>query len=493
MLRQFFLILTLPLTLSAQETKIQPNDTSSGDFFGQSVDCWQNFAVASSPKNLNLGAVYIFEKLGMNWNETTKLTASDGSLGDDFGTSVSIESNLVVVGSQNDSTGSVYIFEKQNSTWNEAAKLIPNDGQEFDKFGSSVSISGSFIAIGSKDNDTNGNNSGAVYIFEKVGNSWVQNSKITASDGSANDRFGNSVKIENDFLVVGASGNSDFGGNSGSAYIFRKIGSSWIEEAKLLPNDGQLGAFFGNSVSISDSTVLVGAFRDFKNGIPEGSAYIFQKSGNIWSQEAKLEGADITDNDFFGSSVEIKNDLAFVGTYWGKANGIHSGTVYIFEKSGNLWNFESKLSASDGASLDHFGGSVAFDNGNLLVGAAYDDDNGMNSGSAYIYDLNSVVSVNEGQNLFTPKGFTLEQNFPNPFNPTTTINYELETTFFKNAKIQIFNVLGRKIREFKLINPKGSVVWNGEDISGNRVASGIYFYRLKFGKKSKIRKMILLK
>lgn len=491
MLRQYFLFLLFPLSLSAQEIKIQPNDASNGDSFGQSVDCWQDFVVVGSPKNLGIGSAYIFEKSGINWNQIAKLTASDGAFGDDFGFSVAIETEIVVIGSQNQNTGTAYVFQQQVSTWNEIAKLTPSDGQQFDKFGNSVSVSGNFIAVGSRENDSNGNNSGAVYIFEKINNTWIQTEKLLASDGVANDNFGTSVEIENNFLVVGASRKSDLGGNSGAAYVFKKIGSSWIEETKLLANDGQAGAFFGNSVSISDSTVLVGALRDMKNGIPEGSAYIFQKNGNTWSQEIKLEGADINSNDFFGTSVEISNDFAFVGTQWGAENGVHSGTTYIFKKSGTVWNFDSKLSASDGASLDQFGVSVAFSNNNLVIGANFDDDNGTNSGSAYIYDLNPTVSVDENQNSLKRQNFALEQNYPNPFNPSTVINYQLPSG--TKGKLEIFNVLGKKVREFSLTTSQGFVTWDGTNKSGNKLASGVYFYRLKSAEQSKTRKMILLK
>ena len=312
--------------------------------------------------------------------ETAKLTVSNGA----FGNSVAISGDTVVVGAVG--TDSAYVFVKSGhwSDMTETAKLTASDGAEDDGFGNFVAISGDTVVVGAPGSDFS---KSSAYVFVKSGN-WsdmTETAKLTVSDWAAGDWFG-PVAISGDTVVFGAYGDDDNGNNSGSAYVFVKSGhwSDMTETAKLTASDGAAGDWFGASVAISGDTVVVGAYWD--DG--KGSAYVFVKSGH-WSdmiETAKLTASDGEYFDNFGASVAISGDTVMVGAYWDDDNGNDSGSAYVFVKSGHWSDMTepAKLTASDGAEDDGFGLSVAISGDTVVVGApGYDD----NKGSAYVFEV----------------------------------------------------------------------------------------------------------
>jgi len=320
----------------------------------------------------------------------TKLNAPDGESYDYFGISVATSATHVVVGAEaNDdngsSSGSAYIFESDGGL---VAKLTAPDGKSKDSFGSSVAISATRVVVGApEDEEDDGNDSciayyyagpgdevclsstGSAYIFESDGGFVA---KLTAPDGETNDWFGGSVAISATHVVVGAHGDDDKGVNSGSAYIFESDGGL---VAKLTAPDGERSDIFGQSVAISATHVVVGASSDDDSS---GSAYIFESDGGF---VAKLTAPDGESYDYFGQSVAISATHVVVGARYDDDNGSSSGSAYIFESDGG---FVAKLTAPDGKIKDFFGSSVAISATHVVVGAHGDDDNGPTSGSAYI-------------------------------------------------------------------------------------------------------------
>ncbi|MHC4069371.1 MAG: FG-GAP repeat protein [Planctomycetota bacterium] len=325
------------------------------------------------------------------WEEQTKLLASDGAVQDRFGLSVAVSGDYAVVGAPSDedngyASGSGYIFVRDGNNWGQQAKLLPSDGQEDDNFGDSVSISGDYCIIGAHVDDDNGQYSGSAYIFVQDGNSWVQQAKLLASDGAAYDYFGRPVSICDDYAIVGAKGDDDNGYSSGSAYIFVRDGNSWVQQAKLTASDGQEYDYFGSSVSISGDYCVVGAYEDDDNGNASGSAYMFKREAELWSEQAKLTASDGAAGDWFGISVSVSGDYAIVGDSNDTDNGYASGSAYIFVRDGNSWLQQAKLLPSDGEEWDLFGVSVSISGDYGVVGALFDDDNGLDSGSAYVFE-----------------------------------------------------------------------------------------------------------
>ena len=382
--------------------KLKASDGALYDEFGNSVSISGDYAIVGAYKDddnvTNSGSAYIFERNGSSWTEVAKLKASDGAGFKLFGKSVSISGNYAIVGSNDNdnafNSGSAYIFERNGDSWTEVAKLKASDGASQDEFGNSVSISGDYVIVGAYYDDDNGIDSGSAYIFERNGSSWTEVAKLKASDGAAGDTFGNSVSISGDYVIVGAYYDDDGGESSGSAYIFERNSSNWAEVSKLNASEGLSGDQFGNSVSISGDYAIVGAYRDDDDsGEDSGSAYIFEKNESSWTETAKLAINDGAINDgaeLFGSSVSISGDYAIVGSYWGDGNINGTGSAYLYEKNGNSWTEVSKLNASDGHSEDTFGVGVSITGNHAIVGAVGDDDSGNWSGSAYVFEGFSI-------------------------------------------------------------------------------------------------------
>ena len=335
--------------------------------------------------------------------QIAKRTASDGGGSDEFGNSVAVDGDTMVAGAQYDDengyySGAAYVFTRQSGVWSQVAKLTAFNGGGGDEFGNSVAVDGDTVVVGAHNDDDNGSNSGAAYVFAKPGTGWAtttETAKLTAFDGAADDQFGYSVAVEGDTVVVSAYGDDDDGQGSGSAYVFVKPSTGWSSTstaAKLTASDGDTNDRFGKSVAVDGDTVVVGAYRDDDNGSNSGSAYVFVKPETGWtstSTAAKLTASDGDENDEFGHSVAVDGDMVVVGAWVDDDIGLYSGSVYVFEKPGSGgWvtaTEGTKLTASDGATGDWFGGSVALDGDRMAVGASGDDDKGSRSGSVYVY------------------------------------------------------------------------------------------------------------
>jgi hypothetical protein len=278
----------------------------------------------------------------------------------------------------------------------EFAKILASDGLEGDGFGYSVALSGDIAVIGAWFND---NHTGSAYVYRYDGLSWVQEAKLQASDGAPWDLFGWSVDISGGTVVVGAIRDADAGTFTGSAYIFRFDGSKWVEEQKLLASDYAYWDEFGFSVAISGDIAVIGAIRNDDNDPNSGSAYIFRFDGLNWVEEQKLLASDGATEDHFGNSVAISGDTAVVGAYLHDSPS-NSGAAYVFSFDGSKWVEEQKLLALDTTYADHLGFSVAISGETIVVGA-YGDDNAdpdniyCNSGSAYVFRFNGSSWVEE--------------------------------------------------------------------------------------------------
>jgi len=378
-----------------EQDKLLASDGANFDLFGCSVSISGDYAIVGAYEDqVNgewSGSAYVFTRSGTAWwTEQAKLLASDGVAGDWFGCSVSIDGDYAIVGAFGDdgngvASGSAYVFTRSGTAWTQQVELLASDGATYDYFGHSVSIDGEYAIIGAFYDDDNGDTSGSAYIFKRDGTAWTEQAKLLASDGAADDRFGRSVSISGDYAIIGAHYDDDNGEHSGSAYVFNRSGSAWTEQAKLLASDGAASDYFGHSVSIDGEYAIVGAFGDDDNGEHSGSAYIFKRDGTAWTEQAKLLASDGAADDLFGHSVSISGDYAIIGAYYDDDNGDWSGSAYIFKRDGTAWTEQAKLLASDGAEMEMFGCSVSIDGEYAIIGAYYDDDNGAISGSAYLF------------------------------------------------------------------------------------------------------------
>ena len=371
--------------LWTQEAKLTASDGAPGYLFGCSVAISGDTAIVGASANRT---AYIFTRSGSAWTQTAKLTASDGAPVSNFGFSVSISVDTAIVGAYaatvgaNAQQGSAYIFARSGSAWTQTAKLTASDGMAFDHFGICASVYGDTAIIGAKNARVGTNNSqGAAYMFVRSGSTWTQTAKLTAADGAAWDTFGESVAISGDTALVGASQAAvEANSQQGAAYMFSK-GESWTTatQTKLTAADGAASDGFGLSVSISGDMAIVGAYNAMVGANPaQGKAYMFGRSGGLWTQTSKLTASDGAANDNFAYSVSISGDTAFLGAYNATigANS-HQGAAYIFMSPP-----ANKLTASDGAANDNFGRSVSISKDTAIVGAYQANSS---QGAAYIF------------------------------------------------------------------------------------------------------------
>ena len=334
---------------------------------------------------------YAFPQASVPWVQQAKLIASDAEVDDWFGRSVSVDRDTVVVGGQVDNiavssnTESAYVFVQNGSSWSEQSILTANDAAEDDEFGNSVAVDGDTVIIGAREDDDDGEDSGSAYVFIRNGSSWIQQAKLTASDAKAYDWFGTSVAVDGDTAVIGANNG---GSNSGVAYVFVRNGSNWSQQAKLIADDIDERDSFGRSVAVSGDTAVIGSPFDDDDGASSGSAYVFVRNGNRWNQQAKLTANDARARDVFGYSVVVSGGTAVIGSIHDDDDGTSSGSAYVFVRDGILWDQQAKLTASDAAASDSFGWSVAVSGNTAVIGSPFDDDDGASSGSAYVFVRN---------------------------------------------------------------------------------------------------------
>ncbi len=382
-----------PLEDWIEMQKLLAGDGTAGDRFGWSVSLDGDTALIGAWRNEYYGSAYVFTRSGTSWTQQAKLTASDGEYGDYFGYSVSLDGDTALIGANSDDdngdySGSTYVFTRTGTTWTQQQKLIASDGAQGDYFGFSVSLDGDTALIGANHDDDNGDNSGSAYVFTRTGTTWTQQAKLHASDSTTGDVFGHTVALNGDSALIAALGDTEHGANSGSAYVFTCMGTTWTEQAKLLAFDGGPGDFFGISLSIDDDTALIGARDDYNESSGFGSVYIFTRTDTTWTHQQKLLTPYNETGRYFGSSVSLDDDTALIGAWGSDGYEEFSGAAYVFIRTGNIWYPQAKFYPSDGTVYDCFGYSVSLDGTTALIGAIQVDYYDTLPGKAYVFTKN---------------------------------------------------------------------------------------------------------
>lgn len=481
---------TYPITIDpvAQQAYVKASNTGAGDQFGYSVaasgdtvvvGAWLEDSNATgvngnqaNNNSLGSGAAYVFVRSGGVWIQQAYLKASNTDPNDIFGWSVGVSGDTVVVGAPEERSnttgvngdqgnnvtsgaGAAYVFVRDGGVWSQQAYLKASNTAGGDLFGYSVAVSGDTVVVGARLQDGGNGDSGAAYVFVRNSNTWSQQAYLKASNANDGDQFGWSVGVSNDTVVVGAwledsnatgvNGNEadNSAGASGAAYVFvRDVSGVWSQQAYLKASNTGADDVFGYSVAVSGDTIVVGAYAEDSsatgvNGnqadnstIYAGAAYVFVRSGTIWSQQAYLKASNTETNDFFGLFVGVSGDVVLVGapSEDSSATGVDgnqadntaggSGAAYCFVRTGESWSQHSYIKASTAGPGDSFGLSLAVSGETVVVGARDEDSNAtgingnqsdnsfINSGAAYVYavdvpecptlgNLNCDCAVNE--------------------------------------------------------------------------------------------------
>lgn len=347
------------------------------------------------------------------------LKASNSGAADQFGSAVAVDGDTLVVGSiwedsaansvngdqadtSANSAGAAYVFVRDASLWVQQAYLKGSGTEALSLFGGSVAISGDTIAVGAHGEAS----SGAVYVFVRDGSTWSQEARIPAPSGATfDDRFGLSVALSGDTLVVGApredssatgvDGDQLNNGslNSGAAFVFVRNDTNWNQQAYLKASNADANDHFGEHVAIFGGTIVVGATDEASassgvdssgddDSLPfSGAAYVFERTGGVWAQEAYLKASNPGELDAFGGAVDVGAGTVVVGAFGesSAATGVDgnqlddsanvAGAAYVFTRAGSTWSQEAYLKASNTDLGDRFGSSVALADNTLLVGA----------------------------------------------------------------------------------------------------------------------------
>ena len=381
-------------------------DSGQGDSFGYTLAISGDTAIVSAlgddtPGGTNAGSAYIFVHAGGAWTQQAQLLASDGAASDQFGYDVAIDGDTAIVGADWDDTlaginaGSAYVFVRAaNGVWTQQAKLVATDSSAFDLFGVSVAVSGDTAVVGAPgDNTLAGTDAGSAYVFVRDNEGvWTQQARLFASDGAAGDFFsGYAVAIDGDTVVVGAiNDDTQAGTDAGSAYVFVRDGNGvWSEQAHVFASDSAAFDYFGSIVAISGDTIIAGADEDdTQGGTDAGSAYVFVRNEDTWTEEAHLFApeSDADADDHFGWFVDISGDTAVVGapTIPQFGGDPELGSVYAFQRVGAIWTQKAHVFAPAGAVGDVFGFSVAVSGATAVAAPGF---NNVMAASAYAFDL----------------------------------------------------------------------------------------------------------
>ena len=443
--KTYQLVFERAASVLAQVAYVKASNSGNTNFFGEVISLSGDTLVAgargeaSAARGVNgdqadhsaadSGAVYVFVRDGATWSQQAYLKASNTDSFDSFGCAVSVSGDTLAVGANGESSarandqsnnaasqaGAVYVFVRTGTTWSQQAYLKASTIGAGDAFGASVALSGDTLAVGAPFEDSaatgiNGNQNdnsvltaGAAYVFQRTGQTWTQQAYIKASNTGSPDEFGATVALSGGTLAVGApleasaatgingNQNDNSAGSSGAVYVFQRTGQTWTQQAYIKASNSRDHLEFGDSISLSEDTLAVGAPSESTGASDSGAAYVFTRSGTQWTEQAFLKASNPDALDLFGSSVSISGDLLVVGARGEDsiATGVNgnqsdnsakwAGAAYSFARSGAVWTQQAYLKASntwlgrgnriDGIFNDEFGSSVALSGNTLVVGA----------------------------------------------------------------------------------------------------------------------------
>jgi len=377
-----------------EDQKLKLKTEEHGGTPGGSVAVNGDTLVVASPFRRNgalgSGAAYAFEPVDGLWTLRQELSRTDVGADDDFGRSVSVSGDTVVVGApgqrrgvSNDHQGAVYVFVRRQHIWSLQQKLLAPDDELVTDFGKAVGVSGDNAIVGASSKSANGTLGEApAYAFARTDGAWSLQQEIAGSMDPTGTGFGSSVSLSGDTAVLGAPDEKLDGKTpQGAVYVYLRTGATWSLQQRLSGKADSLGADFGISLAVDGSTLVVG--EDIQPGSRHGAAYLYMRSGDSWSRQQKLVASDGTSDNAFGSAVSLSGNTVVVGALAQPVQvGGGPGAAYVFIREGGAFTQHLKLVAHDGLPNDLFGSSVAVEPHSVIVGAA---GYAYNEGAAYAF------------------------------------------------------------------------------------------------------------
>ncbi|HEX8875670.1 MAG TPA: hypothetical protein VF777_02915 [Phycisphaerales bacterium] len=338
---------------------------------------------------------------------------------DGAGSAVDVDRDTMIVGVSGFDlpsklgAGAAVIFRWQGTSWVEETRLTASDAAAGDRFGTSVAIRGNTAVVGAYLHDLPGKtDAGAVYVFQRSGTTWTQVAKLTASNSAANDNLGIAVDLDGDTILAGAWLKTLLASQQGAAYVFtRNAAGAWSQQAQLTDISGAAADWFGNRVALEGDTAVIASPGDDVIFSDRGSVQIYTRSGTTWTRRTALDPGLGGASDFFGSSVSIHNGSVAVGAPGNDvtASG-NEGAAYIFTGSGATWSLQQKLTRTDAAVGDSLGNAVAIRGDTVVCGVSnFDGIVGTNQGLGIFFTRSGAAwSASE---IFMPNETQAQANF----------------------------------------------------------------------------------
>ncbi len=355
---------------------------------------------------LRTGAVFVHERVGGSWFESGRFKSLDAGNNDEFGFSVALDGDRLVVGApMHDpfnvvNAGAAYVFERTNGQWVEVAKLLPDVIQTSAAFGISVAVQGDTAVVGAHTRALVGFESGAVYVYERVAGTWGLSQVLSGAQHQWGDWLGRGVAIDGDWIVAGGPGIDGAIQNSGGAFVYRRTPQGWVESARLVPWDnGGLtwNLVAGWSVAIHGDRVFLPAAAANVAGTASGAMYVFRYEPGAWMPLTKLVAPDATTLTKFGNSLAARPGALLVGASSDPEGILGSGSAYLFRETADGYALERKLRAPTPQADSFFGMAVALHGSTALVGAYNEGPHSPGSGTpstgaAYFFELADFAS-----------------------------------------------------------------------------------------------------
>lgn len=383
----------------ALKDTLTASDGKTNDFLGSAVSVSADGStVLVGAKEVKVGAnsyqgaAYIFTRSGTNWIQQ-KITADDGAAQRYFGHTVALSADgtTALIGAPSYDTAkdaAAYVFTQNGGIWTQQQKLVRADIVQVSSFGYSVALSadGNLALVGDEFTDS-------AYTFTRSGTVWTQQQKLTSTSVTS---FGESVALSGDGSTVLINGFDTTIPSTYliSGYVFTFSNGLWTEQHKLLADDGTQPKFLISSAALNHdgSTAIIGApFDDMGGNSNQGAAYIYARSGDVWTQQQRLTASDGAAEDLFGNAVSISADgnTALIGSA-GDDIGANNqqGSAYIFSRTDSSWIQSQQLIMADGGLGSSLGAAVALStDGAAAVVGEYGNDSGgiINRGAAYVF------------------------------------------------------------------------------------------------------------
>ena len=445
--------------------------------FGNAVGISGNYALIASSKP-NLNTVWAMRNVAGVWTPVDEMEALQEDLGQVFGHSLAMTNDFGIVGALSynyngaSNGGIAYIYERNADTWTGVATLTPDDVDGQDEFGIAVGIDEDVAIVGAHKEDEAGVDAGAAYIFRNVDGNWIQEDKLLPDEGYPNGRHGTAVSVSGDYAIVGAPLTLDGGAVVGAAYIYERTDTAWVQVARLEADVPTIIESFGIDVVINGDMAMIGASGADVQGNASGAVYVYNRVNDEWAFTQKFGPSDPEGSAQFGRAVDFDGNCAVVGSF-------NVAQSYIFTYNGTIWEEQLILSSTNGEPDNSFGFDVSVSGSSAIVGTLGIYIEGAGGGGAFAYnDVCGMVNTS----VETPvvrSDFHLAQNYPNPFHAETVIEYVLDKP--AGVSITVYNLLGQAVTKFNdghQVAGVHQVSWDGQTPEGVRLPSGVYFYTL---------------